>query len=106
MRLASVSRGTNSTGVLVDWSIDAGRIDRFLHLRHEPGIAYAGSGIILLAEGAMQIYAFFSLRRLPGSKWLLIDGMITLLLGLMIGSVGLRRRHGRSVRWCGINCPI
>jgi uncharacterized membrane protein HdeD (DUF308 family) len=41
--------------------------------------------IILLAEGALQIFAFFSLRRLPGSKWLLIDGIVTLLLGLMIG---------------------
>ncbi len=41
--------------------------------------------IILFAEGWMQIMAYFSLRDLPGSQWILIDGIITLLLGLMIG---------------------
>ncbi len=41
--------------------------------------------IILFAEGWMQILAYFSLRALPGSQWILIDGIITLLLGLMIG---------------------
>jgi uncharacterized membrane protein HdeD (DUF308 family) len=41
--------------------------------------------IILFAEGWMQILAYFSLRALPGSRWILIDGIITLLLGLMIG---------------------
>jgi len=33
----------------------------------------------------MQILAYFSLRALPGSRWILFDGFVTLLLGLMIG---------------------
>jgi uncharacterized membrane protein HdeD (DUF308 family) len=41
--------------------------------------------IILFAEGLMQILAYFSLRTLPGSRWILIDGIITLLLGFLIG---------------------
>jgi uncharacterized membrane protein HdeD (DUF308 family) len=40
---------------------------------------------ILFAEGLMQILAYFSLRALPGARWILFDGIITLLLGLMIG---------------------
>jgi len=40
--------------------------------------------IILLVEGVMQILAYFSLRVLPGSRWILFDGIVTLLLGLMI----------------------
>lgn len=40
--------------------------------------------IILFAEGVMQILAYFSLRALPGSGWILFDGIVTLLLGLMI----------------------
>ena len=40
--------------------------------------------IILFAEGLMQVLAYFSLRGLPGSGWILFDGIITLLLGLMI----------------------
>ena len=41
--------------------------------------------VILFAEGMMQILAYFSLRALPGAGWILFDGIITLLLGLMIG---------------------
>jgi len=40
---------------------------------------------IFFAEGLMQILAYFSLRALPGSGWILIDGIVTLLLGLMVG---------------------
>jgi uncharacterized membrane protein HdeD (DUF308 family) len=39
---------------------------------------------ILFAEGLMQILAYFSLRALPASGWILFDGIVTLLLGLMI----------------------
>jgi len=41
--------------------------------------------VILFAEGLMQIFAYFSLRLLPGSRWILIDGIVTFLLGTMIG---------------------
>jgi uncharacterized membrane protein HdeD (DUF308 family) len=41
--------------------------------------------VILFAEGLMQIFAYFSLRLLAGARWILMDGIVTLLLGLMIG---------------------
>lgn len=41
--------------------------------------------IILYAEGFMQILAYFSLRALPGARWILFDGIVTFLLGAMIG---------------------
>jgi uncharacterized membrane protein HdeD (DUF308 family) len=41
--------------------------------------------VILFAEGVMQVFAYFSLTALPGSRWILFDGIITLLLGVMIG---------------------
>ncbi len=40
--------------------------------------------IILFAEGLMQILAYFSLRSLPSAGWMLFDGIVTVLLGLMI----------------------
>jgi uncharacterized membrane protein HdeD (DUF308 family) len=40
--------------------------------------------VILFAEGLMQIFAWFSLRTLPGARWMLFDGFFTFLLGLMI----------------------
>jgi uncharacterized membrane protein HdeD (DUF308 family) len=40
---------------------------------------------ILYIEGFMQILAYFSLRTLPGARWILLDGIVILLLGLMIG---------------------
>ena len=60
-----------------------------LYLAFHPGISLLSLtlilAIILYAEGFMQILAYFSLRAVPGSRWILIDGIITLLLGLMIG---------------------
>jgi uncharacterized membrane protein HdeD (DUF308 family) len=32
----------------------------------------------------MQSLAYFSLRELPGSRWILFDGIVTLVLGLLI----------------------
>jgi uncharacterized membrane protein HdeD (DUF308 family) len=40
---------------------------------------------ILVAEGVLQMIAFFQFRSLPGSGWVLFDGIVTLLLGIMIG---------------------
>jgi uncharacterized membrane protein HdeD (DUF308 family) len=40
--------------------------------------------VLFLIEGILDIVLFFSLRSLGGSLWLLVDGIITLLLGLMI----------------------
>jgi uncharacterized membrane protein HdeD (DUF308 family) len=41
-------------------------------------------GIILIAEAVLQVIAFFQLREMPGSGWILLDGIVTLLLGILI----------------------
>jgi uncharacterized membrane protein HdeD (DUF308 family) len=41
---------------------------------------------LFLVEGILNIALFFKVRAVHGSSWLLIDGIITLLLGLMIYS--------------------
>jgi len=41
--------------------------------------------VILTAEGITQVAVYFHHRSLPGSRWILFDGIVTLLLGLMIG---------------------
>jgi len=40
--------------------------------------------VIILAEAALEFIAYFSMRRESGSVWLLINGLITLLLGGLI----------------------
>jgi uncharacterized membrane protein HdeD (DUF308 family) len=68
------------------------------------GLAYVASGVYLIArpavgvasltlllaslflvEGILNIAMFFQARSVQGSGWVLFDGLITLLLGLMIG---------------------
>lgn len=39
---------------------------------------------LFLIEGVLNIVLFFQMRALHGSAWMLIDGIITLLLGLLI----------------------
>ncbi|MGD0415902.1 MAG: DUF308 domain-containing protein [Terriglobales bacterium] len=39
---------------------------------------------LFLIEGILNIVLFFKMRSVAGSSWLLVDGIITLLLGLMI----------------------
>lgn len=60
-----------------------------LYLAFHPGLSLLSLTLvlafILYVEGLMQILAYFSLRALPGARWILFDGIITLLLGLMIG---------------------
>jgi len=67
------------------------------------GLLYAGTGVYLLvhpvaglasltlllaiylvAEGVLEFILSFALRPLPGSGWLILDGIITLILGVMI----------------------
>jgi uncharacterized membrane protein HdeD (DUF308 family) len=67
------------------------------------GLAYLGFGVYLilhpvlgvvsltlvlaslfLIEGILDIVLFFNMRPLGGSTWVLVDGIVTLLLGLMI----------------------
>jgi uncharacterized membrane protein HdeD (DUF308 family) len=40
--------------------------------------------IYLFAEGVLELILSFRLRPMPGSTWLLFDGVITLILGVMI----------------------
>jgi uncharacterized membrane protein HdeD (DUF308 family) len=42
--------------------------------------------IYLLIEGALEFVLSFQLRPAPGSGWLLVDGIITLVLAIMIWS--------------------
>ena len=39
---------------------------------------------LFLVEGIFDIALFFQMRSMQGSRWILIDGVITLVLGLMI----------------------
>lgn len=39
---------------------------------------------LFLIEGILDIILFFRMRALGGSSWVLVDGIVTLLLGLMI----------------------
>jgi uncharacterized membrane protein HdeD (DUF308 family) len=41
-------------------------------------------GSLFLVEGVLDIVLFFKMRSLRGSSWVLIDGIVTLLLGLLI----------------------
>jgi uncharacterized membrane protein HdeD (DUF308 family) len=53
-----------------------------------PVLAVASLTLVLaslfLIEGVLNIILFFKMRPMHGSSWVLIDGIITLLLGLMI----------------------
>jgi len=55
-----------------------------------------GLAIFFLAEGIMDLVAYFSVRKSPGSGWVLLDGIVTLILGLLIW------RHWPSSAWWAI----
>ena len=59
-----------------------------IYLIARPALGVAGFtlalGIFFLAEGISDVVAYFSMRTTVGSGWILLDGVITLLLGLMI----------------------
>ncbi|HTC46176.1 MAG TPA: DUF308 domain-containing protein [Candidatus Aquilonibacter sp.] len=40
--------------------------------------------VLFVVEGALNIVLYFKMRPLHGSSWVLVDGLITLLLGAMI----------------------
>ena len=40
--------------------------------------------LLFLIEGSLNIVLFFKMRSLRGSSWMLFDGIVTLLLGLLI----------------------
>ncbi len=59
-----------------------------VYLIMHPALGVASLTLVLaslfLVEGILNIALFFQVRSIQGSAWLLIDGIITLLLGLMI----------------------
>lgn len=59
-----------------------------VYLISHPAIAVASLTLVLgslfLVEGILNIALFFQVRAIRGSSWFLVDGLITLLLGLMI----------------------
>ena len=59
------------------------------YLVFHPGLALESLTLVLaavlLAEGVLQVIVFFQFRSLPGSGWILFDGITTVLLGFLIG---------------------
>jgi uncharacterized membrane protein HdeD (DUF308 family) len=59
-----------------------------LYLVFHPGLALESLTLvvaaILFAEGALQMIVFFQFRSLPGAGWVLVDGIVTLILGFLI----------------------
>jgi uncharacterized membrane protein HdeD (DUF308 family) len=59
-----------------------------IYLIAHPALGVASLTLVLaslfLVEGIFDITLFFQMRAIGGSGWILVDGMITLLLGLMI----------------------
>ena len=53
-----------------------------------PAVGAAGLtfalAIFFFSEGVVDVVAYFSTRKLGGSGWMLLDGIVTLVLGLMI----------------------
>jgi len=58
------------------------------YLAFNPGLALASltlaMALMFFFEGVLETVAFFQLRELPGSGWVLFDGLITLLLAYLI----------------------
>ncbi len=40
--------------------------------------------MLFLIEGVLNVILFFQMRSMRGAFWVLVDGIVTLLLGLMI----------------------
>jgi uncharacterized membrane protein HdeD (DUF308 family) len=59
-----------------------------LYLAFHPGIALVSLTLLIaaifLAEGVLELVLFFQFRALPGSGWLLFDGVVTMLLAYVI----------------------
>jgi len=49
------------------------------------GVLTFALACIFVIEGLFEIFAFFALRGMPGAGWVLIDGVVAIVLGLLIG---------------------
>jgi uncharacterized membrane protein HdeD (DUF308 family) len=58
------------------------------YLISNPGIALQSLtfvvGVVLIVEGVVQGVSYFQVRSVPGSGWILFDGVVTLVLGILI----------------------
>jgi uncharacterized membrane protein HdeD (DUF308 family) len=85
----TVAFHTREAGSLI-WRLLVGLAYVFfgVYLLARPALGVASLTLVLatlfLVEGVLNIILFFRIRSLQGSSWVLIDGIITLLLGLMI----------------------
>ncbi len=85
----SVAFHTREAGSLI-WRVLVGLayLAFGVYLIMHPAVGVATLTLVLaslfLVESVFNIVLFFQVRSLQGSSWLLIDGIITLLLGLMI----------------------
>jgi uncharacterized membrane protein HdeD (DUF308 family) len=85
----TVAFHTREAGRLV-WRVLVGLAYLFCgtYLIMHPALGVASLTLVLaslfLVEGILNIALYFQARSIQGSAWLLIDGIITLLLGLMI----------------------
>jgi len=79
----------HGTGSLI-WKLLVGLAYLFFgaYLIMHPVLGVASLTLVLaslfLIEGVLDIVLFFRMRSVQGSSWVLVDGVITLLLGLMI----------------------
>jgi uncharacterized membrane protein HdeD (DUF308 family) len=79
----------HSAGIVI-WRLLVGIAYLFfgVYLIIHPTLGVASLTLLLaslfLVEGILNIVLFFRMRSLQGSSWILIDGIITLILGLMI----------------------
>jgi uncharacterized membrane protein HdeD (DUF308 family) len=85
----TVAFHTREAGSLI-WRLLVGLAYVFfgVYLLARPALGVASLTLVLaslfLVEGVLNVILFFRIRSLQGSSWVLIDGIITLLLGLMI----------------------
>ena len=85
----TVAFHTREAGSLI-WRLLVGLAYVFfgVYLIARPELGVASLTLVLaslfLVEGILNIVLFFRTRSLQGSSWVLVDGIITLLLGLMI----------------------
>jgi len=85
----TVAFHTREAGSLI-WRLLVGLAYIFFggYLIARPAVGVASLTLVLaslfLVEGILNIALFFKVRSVRGSNWLLIDGIVTLLLGLMI----------------------
>jgi uncharacterized membrane protein HdeD (DUF308 family) len=85
----TVAFHTREAGSLI-WRLLVGLAYLFfgVYLIAHPALGVVSLTLVLaslfLVEGILNIALFFQVRSVQGSSWLLIDGIITLLLGLMI----------------------